>query len=179
MLCHSNVLECRLLNGENSKGMGMEISAVKIRKASLADLEKLLEFEQGVIAAERPFAKNLKAGDIAYYDVVQLIADGNTELLVAEFEGKLIGSGYATIREAKPYNKHPRYSYLGFMYVEPGYRGKGVNKLIIDELAEWSRSRGVYELRLDVYDSNQAAIRAYEKVGFSKNLVEMRVELNH
>jgi GNAT superfamily N-acetyltransferase len=38
------------------------------------------------------------------------------------------------------------------MYVEPDYRGQGVNQLILDALKTWSESRGIYELRLHVYN---------------------------
>jgi ribosomal protein S18 acetylase RimI-like enzyme len=61
--------------------------------------------------------------------------------------------------------------------VEPEYRGMGVNNLIIDALKSWSVSRNIYELRLHVYNDNTAAIRAYEKAGFEKHLLEMRVGL--
>ena len=63
------------------------------------------------------------------------------------------------------------------MFVEPEYRGQRINQLIVDGLIQWSRSKGVYEIILDVYDGNTAAIRAYEKVGFEKNLVQMRLNL--
>jgi len=60
------------------------------------------------------------------------------------------------------------------MYVEPVYRGQGVNKLIIEKLVEWSREKGLKEIRLQVYSDNLPALRAYEKVGFRKILTEMR-----
>jgi GNAT superfamily N-acetyltransferase len=63
------------------------------------------------------------------------------------------------------------------MYVEPDYRGLGINKLIIDNLIDWSKQQGIFDLYLDVYDGNDTAIRAYEKVGFSKSLVEMKINL--
>lgn len=142
------------------------------------DMPTLRRFEQGVVEAERPFAQNLKEDPITYYDLEHLISDENSELIVAESEGKIVGSGYATLKESKPYQKYPLYSYLGFMYVDPQSRGLGINSLIIDELKSWSLRRGISELRLDVYDANAAAIRAYEKVGFSKNLVEMAMVLD-
>lgn len=63
------------------------------------------------------------------------------------------------------------------MYVEPEYRGLGINKLVMENLIEWSKEQGVLDFYLDVYDGNDAAIRAYEKVGFSKSLVEMKINL--
>ena len=61
------------------------------------------------------------------------------------------------------------------MYVEPAWRGKGVNQVIIDALKSWARSRNLTELRLDVYTTNDAAIRAYEKAGFTPYLINMRM----
>jgi hypothetical protein len=40
------------------------MSGIKIREATLDDLQTLLEFEQGVIAAERPMDSGLKEGPI-------------------------------------------------------------------------------------------------------------------
>src|SRR6187549_3575633 len=135
---------------------------VRIRKANLADLETLLGFEQGVISAERPFDVTLKT-DTRYYDIEKMIEVPNVELLVAELDNEVIGSGYARIEAAKPYNRHSQHAYLGFMYVKPEHRGKGINKMIIDELARWSATQQITELRLDVYHPNESAIKAYEK----------------
>jgi GNAT superfamily N-acetyltransferase len=150
------------------------MNSLSIRKALPADLDTLLRFEQGVIAAERPFDPTLKTGKIHYYDLMGMINAPDVELLVAELDGTLIGSGYARIEAAKHYLQHPIHAYLGFMYVEPAWRGQGVNQRIIDALATWARSRSVNELRLDVYHENLNAIKAYEKAGFSKNMINMR-----
>jgi len=150
---------------------------VDIRKASSDDLSELLEFEQGIVDAEHPFDKNLKAGKIIYYDIKQLISDENAELLVAEHNGRLVGCGSAEIKKSKPYLKHRYHSYLAFMYIDPRYRGKGVNKQIIEALAEWSKSKNTYELILHVYNGNKTAVRAYENAGFRKNIIEMRIEV--
>lgn len=145
-----------------------------IRKATLDDLDALLVFEQGVISTERPFDSTLKTGRTHYYDIEEMIAASHIELLVAELGNELIGSGYARIENAKPYLQHQQHAYLGFMYVKPEYRGKGINKMIIDALAKWSASQNITELRLDVYQPNEAAIKAYERAGFVKHMVHMR-----
>jgi len=150
---------------------------IQIRKAVAADLPVLLTFEQGIIAAERPYDSSLKEGTIHYYDIAAMIAATHIEVLVAESDGVIIGSGYARIQDAKPYLKISRYAYLGFMYVVPSYRGKGVNKLVMAGLKAWAIEQGIAELRLDVYAGNEAAIKAYEKAGFAKNLIEMRLPL--
>ena len=145
-----------------------------IRKATHDDLPTLLLFEQGVITAERPFDPTLKKEKTHYYDLHQMISASHIELLVAEIDGKLVGSGYARIEDAKPYLQHKQHAYLGFMYVEPEYRGQGINKAIIEALEAWSISQGITEMRLDVYDINSFAVKAYEKAGFVKHLLNMR-----
>lgn len=145
-----------------------------IRQASLDDLPTLLSFEQGVISAERPFDPTLKDGDIRYYDLEALIAAPHVELLVAELDSELIGCGYARIETSEPFLQHSQHAYVGFMYVEPAHRGKGVGGKIIDALKQWSLEQDVIEMRLEVYDDNLAAIRAYEKAGFQRHMLEMR-----
>jgi hypothetical protein len=68
---------------------------INIRKVQRSDLDKLLEFEQGVITAERPFDKSLKDSEITYYKIEKLMTNENARLVVAEYEGKLVASGYA------------------------------------------------------------------------------------
>jgi GNAT superfamily N-acetyltransferase len=153
---------------------GLTMQELIVRRATDADLPTLYRFEQGVIEAERPFDPTLKPEGVNYYDLPALMASPDAELLVAEFEGELIGSGYARLETSKPYLKHSRHAYLGFMYVEPSFRGMGVNRAILRALEAWSLSRGVSELRLDVYADNSVAARAYASAGFAPLLIEMR-----
>ncbi|HMK05155.1 MAG TPA: GNAT family N-acetyltransferase [Ferruginibacter sp.] len=148
---------------------------IVIRKAGPGDLETLLVFEQGVISAERPFDITLKGDPNHYYDIEKMITAKDVELLVAEIDGELIGSGYARIENAKPYLLHAQHAYLGFMYVVPHHRGKGVNKMIIEALSAWSAAQNITELRLDVYNENEPAIKAYERSGFTKYMINMRM----
>jgi RimJ/RimL family protein N-acetyltransferase len=149
---------------------------ISTRPASPADLPALLRFELGVISAERPMDPTIQDGPIHYYDLNSMLTSPHIHLLVAETaEGTLIGSGYARIDPSRHYLKHTHHAYCGFMYVDPAYRGKGVNQLIIDALKAWAHSKGLTELRLDVYTTNDAAIRAYEKAGFTPYLINMRL----
>jgi GNAT superfamily N-acetyltransferase len=148
-----------------------------IRKALFKDQTALLELEQKVIEAERSYNHTIKPTNALYYDLDNLLIDLDSHLMVAELNDEIIGSGYAQIRESKKSLKHNKHAYLGFMYVAPNRRGLGINGMIIENLISWSKEKGVSDLYLDVYDGNDAAIRAYEKVGFTKSLVEMKINL--
>ena len=149
--------------------------ATSIRAATLDDLPTLLSFEQGIVVAERPFDPTLRPGEIHYYDLAALIRDPETHVVVAEDAGRIVGSGYAQLRTSEAYVQHERHAFLGFMYVVPEARGTGINGMVVEALAMWAQGRGVSELVLEVYAANARAVRAYEKVGFSPRLLEMRL----
>eukprot|EP01133_Synstelium_polycarpum_P003308 gene3308-3763_t len=150
---------------------------LKIRKARPDDLEAMLEFEQGIVAAERPFDDTLKATGVHYYDLASYLIREDVQVVLAELGGQVVGSGYTRIELAEPYFKHAKYAYLGFMYVLPEYRGMGIVQKIIETLKDWSLSQGITEVRLEVYANNLKAVKAYEKAGFESRMLEMRLDL--
>lgn len=149
-----------------------------IRPATLEDLPILLGFEQKLIDAERPMDVTLKTDEkISYYDIGEYIKSDHTEVIVAEIDGEIVGSGYGQIRDRKEFFKQKQLGYIGFMYVKEEYRGKGISQKIIQYLYDWFKTEDLEEIRLTVYDKNPRAIKAYEKVGFKKHLIEMRINL--
>ena len=65
------------------------------------------------------------------------------------------------------------------MFVPEKHRGNGYNKLIMDVLLKWCKDRNINEIRLDVYEDNPSAIRAYEKAGMKKHLINMRMDIKN
>ena len=149
-------------------------SSTLLREATRTDLPVLLQFEQDLIAYERPFAPNLKKGKISYYDLAAYIENPAIRVIVAEAEGQVVGSGYALIRENKAYKAPQHYVYLGFMYVLPEYRGRGINGLIMTDLILWGKTQGYTEVQLEVYAENESAIKAYAKAGLVPEILTMR-----
>ena len=148
---------------------------IVVRPAVLSDLDILYEFEQAIIEAERPFDPAIRREEnVHYYDLPALIASPEVELLVAAADERIVACGYARIEGSKAYLRHREHCYLGFMYVTPEHRGKGLNKKILEALESWSAARGVTEFTLEVYTANVAAIRAYEKAGYSGIVLEMQ-----
>ena len=148
-----------------------------LRIANLDDLPTLLEFEQRLIKAERPMDPSIKDGNISYYDISEMIKASNSEVFVVELDHEIVASGYAKIIDDRHYLKHTKQGYLGFMYVPEEHRGKGLNKLILNVLIDWCKARNVFEIRLDVYDVNETAIKAYKKSGFKNYLINMRFDI--
>lgn len=150
---------------------------LRIRQATLNDLEILLQFEQLLIDYERNLTSHIKDGRINYYDIESFIKKPDATVIVAETNGEIIGSGYALISSNKTYKTPDKYVYLGFMYVKEEHRGKGVNKRIMNKLIEWGKKSGHHIFKLDVYSNNSSAINAYQKAGFKGEELNMILNL--
>ena len=148
---------------------------MKYRHATLDDVSQLRNLEQKLIEAERLYNRLIRESGVRYYDIEALISDHNSILLVAETSNNVIATGYAKIRPSKQSLSHEFDGYLGFMYVTKDFRGRGVNKEIIDRLIAWNREQGVNDIYLDVYADNAPAINAYLKAGFHPSMIEMKL----
>jgi ribosomal protein S18 acetylase RimI-like enzyme len=153
------------------------MSTISIRTANLNYLETLLEFEQGVIKAERPLDPFLGDGKLSYYNIPELITAENSHLIVALVDKELVGSGYLTIEDSGHYHKNPKHGYIGFIFVKPAFRGKRISNLILTSLKDWGKEKDLKELRLDVYSNNSDALKSYNRFGFTKGLVNMKIDI--
>lgn len=54
------------------------------------------------------------------------------------------------------------------MWTAPAHRQRGVGRLLVNEVLAWARLRGALALLLMVTSNNEAAIRFYEKLGFTR-----------
>ena len=152
-------------------------SPISIRTAHLDDLKILLDFEQGVVAAEKPLDPFLANGDLNYYNIPELITAEHIYFIVAVSNEEIVACGYARIDNSKVYQKNPQHGYVGFMYVKPNFRGQRISTLILEYLKDWAKVKDLNELRLDVYNNNIGAIKAYKRFGFTKILVNMRMDI--
>ena len=85
------------------------MATITFREATQEDKPVLLQFEQQLIAYERPFDSLLK-DNCTYYDLDFLIQSKDAKLIVASVDNTLIASGYAKILKAKPYHKITEYT---------------------------------------------------------------------
>ncbi len=146
-----------------------------IRPATHADIPRLRQYERDLIEIERAFDPDLLPEGLTYYDLQALVDNSDSQLLVAVADESILACGYAQMRDAKPIYHHQQVAYVGFLYVAPDARGRGMVQHIIDELTEWSRSKGLSHIELGVYTDNTGAIAAYERAGF-KSIAQTMVK---
>ena len=62
----------------------------------------------------------------------------------------------------------PTRAHLVSMWTDPKFRRQGVGRQLVDEVLRWARGRNVHTLLLLVTSSNDAAMRFYQQLGFSR-----------
>ena len=61
----------------------------------------------------------------------------------------------------------PLQALLVSMWVDPGFRRSGVGQRLIEEVSRWAAQRGAKRLKLQVTETNHAAIAFYRRLGFA------------
>lgn len=151
---------------------------ITTRRATVDDLPVLREFQQGIVQAERPFDPTLADGELYYHDLSGLISRSDTHLIIAVVNEQVAGCAFGQLREAEHFLRHRQYCYVGMVFVLPAFRGIGVPSKLLETLRSWSLAHNITEMRLQVYQDNERAIRAYEKEGFAKHMLVMRRDLS-
>jgi GNAT superfamily N-acetyltransferase len=67
--------------------------------------------------------------------------------------------------------------YIGLIFVEENYRGKGISKKIISNLKKWLKQNKIKEVQIKVYSENKTALAIYRKSGFKDFMIELRSKL--
>jgi ribosomal protein S18 acetylase RimI-like enzyme len=62
--------------------------------------------------------------------------------------------------------------FIGLLLFAPDLRGKGYGEMVLMCFKKWIQSQGAVEIRLGVVEQNTAAIRFWERMGFT--LLEIR-----
>jgi GNAT superfamily N-acetyltransferase len=153
----------------------IDAADVKVRRAAQSDIAVLRKFEQGIVAAERPYDPTIRKGEVHYYDIAALIASSEAFVAIAEIAGEPVGCGFVRKAASRVFTEPSFHAYIGLMYVTPDHRGRGVVSVLLDTLTAWAKSVGLFDMRLEVYPDNAAAVHAYAKYGFAPYMLEMRL----
>lgn len=90
--------------------------------------------------------------------IMQSISMGGKMLVAANADDKVIGTSWMTF--------DGRRIHLHHFGVHPDYQRKGIGKLLVNESLRFVKQKG-YQVKLEVHQSNIAAINLYKQFGFT------------
>lgn len=143
---------------------------VTIRKARLSDASQLLEAIRTYIPQSEfiPKLENEITLSLEQKEswIDSFIQSNNSLLLVAEFEGKIIGNIDLT-GSRRQVMQHT--AVIGMGMIE-SWRGIGLGTALMEQMIHWAKENPILELIwLQVYTANSSAIQLYKNMGFIEN----------
>ncbi|MFP4023625.1 MAG: ribosomal protein S18-alanine N-acetyltransferase [Thiohalospira sp.] len=127
-----------------------KIGDLKIEKAQLADLNKIIELEKQCFFSDAFFRHQF------YY----FINKSKSEFVVVRKHDKIIG--YLIIQIRKNSLKYRIYS----IAIAPEARGMGIGKKLLEYTEQLARKNKIQKITLEVSEKNIAAINLYKKQGY-------------
>ena len=149
---------------------------VQYRLATRTDLPAIVRLlAEDDLGAQRERFKSPLPG--AYYAAFEAIdADPNNELVVAELDGEIIGTLQLMFLPSLSYQGGTR-AQVESVRVAGEYRGQGIGADMMKWALERARQRGCHMMQLTSHKSRTDAHRFYEKLGFTKSHLGMKINL--
>ena len=133
---------------------------LSIRAATVSDVPLLLRFS-------REFAEYERQPGAVVIDEETLIRDGfgarpKFRSLIAEWDGEAIGYAlffgvYSSLKGSG--------IFLEDLFVREVFRGRGIGRALLCQVARIARQEGCYGMRWEVLDWNELAIKFYRSLG--------------
>ncbi len=119
----------------------------------------------------QPLAKD---GEKLWLSTVQKTSGRLNLIMAAIINSRVIGFAQGTIRLTPNYLGSRKVGFIPHVYVLSEYRKLGIGKKLVTELNTWFKHNKTHSLELQVLYENHAATTFWEKIGFEKELLQMR-----
>ena len=147
----------------------MPDESLKIRPATEADVELLIEFIRALAEYEKLLNEVVATEEIVLESLFG--EQPSAETLIGEWEGEPVA--FAVYFENFSTFMGRSGLYLEDLFVKPEYRQRGIGKLMLKHLAKIAVDRGCPRFEWVALDWNESAIKFYEGLG-AKQLNDWR-----
>lgn len=100
----------------------------------------------------------------------------NGKILLYEDNKKIVGLivGIVNNGEITRYDfKSPKRGRITEFIIDKKYRGKGIGKILLNEMKDYLKYNGCKKILIAVFGYNESAIRFYEENGFHVRMIDM------
>ncbi|MGL5150563.1 MAG: GNAT family N-acetyltransferase [Clostridium sp.] len=140
------------------------------RRATITDLEKLLEIKDKVVEIYVPlglnWTKSYPTEDIFKRDILK------DEVYILEENNEIIGSVVLNSEEDENYNmvkwcNNGPALVVHRLMINPKFSNKGLGKRMLLEIEDFARKAGLPSIKLDTCTENVIAIKLYKSMGYN------------
>ena len=154
-----------------------------IRRAETRDLEALGQLGATLMRVHYAFdpLRFLAAGGGAEAGYAHFLGsqldDGESVVLVADDDGRIVGYAYAAIEPLSWKDLRAECGFIHDLLVDESARRRGVGEALLLAAIDWLKKRGMPRVVLGTAAQNESAKRLFERAGFRATMVEMTREL--
>lgn len=143
--------------------------------ADIPDIDKLLYQVHKVHSDVRPDL--FKSGAKKYTDeqLCKIISDDLTPIFVAESDGKVVGYAFCIHKQFVGDNNMTdvKTLYIDDLCVDADFRGKQIGTWLYKYVLQYAKEHNCYNVTLNVWADNTAAVKFYEKIGLKIQKIGM------
>lgn len=136
---------------------------IKLRSYKTEDTQDILAIiNYNILNSTALYDYNIRSYDQQKEILEDKIKNG-FPVIVAEYGGKVIGFGmYSEFRFREAYKFTVEHS----VYVDKEYHGKGIGKLLLQELIQLAKKQNLHTMIAVIDSENQSSVEFHEKYGF-------------
>ena len=153
---------------EDAPPLPAQLLVERVTEFTDDDLHALCEATSAAIIDGGGFGWVTPPGMMAletYFRGVLLVPE--RELFLARIDGVVVGSAHL-VRPPRNNEAQSHAAQLMHSYIAPYARGHGLARLLTTHVEERARELGYHVLNLDVRETQEAAIRLYESLGYER-----------
>lgn len=150
---------------------------LNIRKAEARDIPRILDLLSQVLEVHAKGRPDLfRSGTTKYSEaeLAEIIADPERPIFVAENVGVVKGYAFCVFQRHDERNTPDFVTlYIDDLCVDESSRGLHIGKALYEYVLGFAREKGCYNVTLNVWACNEAAMRFYEKCGLQVQKIGM------
>lgn len=141
-----------------------------VRAASARDVEHIVGMQRKLMESHERYREiyKIKTGSRSIFGrhLRKILKDSNYAVYVAEEKNELIGYLIVSISALPPLYVMNKQALISDLFVEEGYRGRGIGVELIRTAEQWARKKKMHYIALETDCVNKPAIALYKKAGF-------------
>jgi ribosomal protein S18 acetylase RimI-like enzyme len=155
---------------------------MEIRQAQSQDIDRLLDLLSQVLEVHAKLRPDLFVSGTTKYsrdNLEEMLKDENKPIYVATIDNYVVGYAMCQIRIPTS-NMYPnKIFHLDDICVDEKYRKNGIGKALYQKVVELAKENNCYEITLNVWPGNEAALKFYEKMGLKTRSIIMESIINN
>ena len=137
---------------------------IKIRPYQVEDTQSILDIiNYNILNSTALYDYNIRSYE-QQKAILEEKINKNFPVIVAELDGNVVGFGmYSEFRFREAY----KYTVEHSVYVNKNFHGKGIGKLLLQELIHLARKQKLHTMIAVIDSENQSSVEFHEKFGFT------------